>query len=693
MTKALLCVTAAVALAPVITPRTPAAQTRRPVSIDDLMTLRAIVDARISPDGTRVAYVTSTPSLVRNEHEAALFVVPSNGGAPVRAGEGVRIFNIPTPAPRLRWSPDGTSIGVLALVNGRPQVVAISPSGPASSNGARNLTSAPEGVFAYEWSPDGRTLAYLTRDAMPEEEARRRQDRSFIVRADAPDRPLRLFVQDASGSARVVSPPHHYVDAFSWAPDGREITYSAAPKSGFTSPYYTRIYAVAPDGTGARTIVDRAGTNSGPKFSPDGRRIAFISTNGRVDIMAPRSLAIVASHGGAPHLIPMDDAWVNEYVWSPDSASIYVQANDGTFGRREHMFEQALVRVTVADGRAERVDSGPSVAYSISVSKDGSRIAYRRVESRTMGDIVVMDAASGKAATITDVNPELRGLALGELKAVSWRSFDGMEIWGLLLTPPAAATNPPRRNGEAASAGPMLVYVHGGPGGGVTHGLFPQFMTAVGQVDPYPTEAMASEGYAVLFPMPRGGAGYGERGQRMIVDAWGEGDYKDIMAGVDAMVERGIADPDRLGVMGASYGGFMTNWIVTQTSRFKAASAGASLSDLTDVVLSEGGEFIVEYFKWPWQNRNSYVAHSPITFAEKVTTPLLLQHGEADPRVPVSGAWKFYRTLKTMGKTVELDVYPRGGHVLREPMQQREQMRRNLEWFRKWIPARVPEAR
>jgi dipeptidyl aminopeptidase/acylaminoacyl peptidase len=141
--------------------------------------------------------------------------------------------------------------------------------------------------------------------------------------------------------------------------------------------------------------------------------------------------------------------------------------------------------------------------------------------------------------------------------------------------------------------------------------------------------------------------------------------------------------------MGASYGGFMTNWIVTQTSRFKAASSGASLSDLSDTFyLSEGGEFMIAYFKRPWENRESYAAHSPLTFADRVTTPLLIQHGEADPRVPVAGAWKLYRTLKAMGKTVELEIYPRGGHVLREPMQEREQMRRNLEWFTKWIPAK-----
>ena len=260
-----------------------------------------------------------------------------------------------------------------------------------------------------------------------------------------------------------------------------------------------------------------------------------------------------------------------------------------------------------------------------------------------------------------------------------WRSFDGMEIWGLLLTPSGA---------PAGRRLPTLVYIHGGPGGGFTYGLFPQFMHLVPQVDPYPTAVMASLGYAVLFPMPRGGAGYGEAGQRAIVNAWGEGDYKDIMTGVDHLIAQGIADPDRLGVMGASYGGYMTNWIVTQTGRFKAASAGASLSDLSDTFyLSEGGEFMVGYFKRPWENRESYAAHSPLTFADRVTTPLLIQHGEADPRVPIAGAWKFYRALKAMGKTVELEIYPRGGHVLREPMQQREQMRRNLEWFTKWIRA------
>jgi dipeptidyl aminopeptidase/acylaminoacyl peptidase len=178
------------------------------------------------------------------------------------------------------------------------------------------------------------------------------------------------------------------------------------------------------------------------------------------------------------------------------------------------------------------------------------------------------------------------------------------------------------------------------------------------------------------------------------VNAWGEGDYKDIMAGVDYVVNEGIADPDRLGVMGASYGGFMTSWIVTQTRRFKAASTGASVNDLTDAYyLGEGGDFMVDYFGSPWEAGASYRAHSPVTFAANVKTPLLIQHGESDRRVPLAQAQKFYRALTAHNATVEFDIYPRGGHVLYEPALQREQMQRNLEWFARWLkPAAPPTA-
>ena len=187
------------------------------------------------------------------------------------------------------------------------------------------------------------------------------------------------------------------------------------------------------------------------------------------------------------------------------------------------------------------------------------------------------------------------------MKPISWKSFDGMEIWGLLLTPPGhdgksrlPARVLPRRADRRRDLG-----------------LFPQFMHVPGQIDPYPTESFASAGYAVLFPMPRGGSGYGEAGHRMIINDWGGPDYKDIMAGVDHLIAQGIADGDRLGVMGASYGGYMTNWIVTQTPRFKAAAAGASIADLSDLYyLTDGGDLMIEYFKLPWENPEGYARSS-----------------------------------------------------------------------------------
>jgi dipeptidyl aminopeptidase/acylaminoacyl peptidase len=642
------------------------AQTR-PFTMDDEMKMRSIVDVRIAPDGNTVAYVVSTPNLATNEHDAALYVVPAAGGAAKRLGASVRIVNRPVPRPHLRWSPDGSMLSLLAIDHDAPQVMAV----PLDGSAPRALTEAAEGVMgAFEWSPDGKSIAYLTTDPTP-------KAKPMVIHVGAPDPATRIAVRAVSGgAARMLTPPAHYVDSFDWSPDGAEIAYAAAPISGFNAQYETRIYAVPVTGGAPRAIVDRSGMNERPLYAPDGRSIAFVSSNGRAELMAPRSLAIVAAAGGAPRMLQNDGTWVADFLWTRDSKAIEYEANEGAFASGEQMFEQPVVRLPVDGGKPQRVTAGKGVNYSLSLSNDGRRLAYRSVDGRTMGDVFVLDTGSGAAAKLTDVNPELHDLARGKLEAVKWKSFDGMEIWGLLLTPP----------GWTSGKLPMIVYCHGGPVGGVTYGLFPQFMHTVGQVDPYPTEAMASAGFAILFPMPRGGSGYGEAGMRMIVNAWGEGDYRDIMAGVDEMIRRGVADPERLGVMGASYGGFMTSWIVTQTNRFKAASTGASLNDLTDEYYSsDAGDFMIEYFKRPWENREGYASHSALTFADRVTTPLLIQHGENDRRVPIANAWKFYRALKAMGKTVEFDIYPRGGHVMFEPLEEQEMMRRNLEWFGRWI--------
>jgi dipeptidyl aminopeptidase/acylaminoacyl peptidase len=647
--------TAAVAIPILAIAAVAPAQSRGPVTVEDLMRVRTIVDAKISPSGDRIAYVVSTPSLEKNTHETALFIVPAAGGTPLRIAEDRQIFTPSLPAPRLRWMPDGRAVSFLGLAGNRPQVFSV----PATGGGSRAVTAAPMGVSAYDWAPDGGRLAFITREpATP----------TPVLRAGTPDPPTRLWVQPTDGDARALTPPDQYVDSLSWAPDGKEIAYSAAPVTGFLAGYSTRIYAVDVTSGKKRTVVDRDGMNTSPMFSPDGASIAFVSTHGEKGILASRGLAVVDAKGDGVAPVrpyPLGGAWIAEMVWASDSRSLFVTMNEGTFASGAEMFQMPVV-------------SGETVDYSVSLTRDGRAMVYRAVEGRTTGDLFLHDLASGSRRQVTEVNPQLEDLALGSLRPISWRSFDGKEIWGLLLLPPGRTQ--PRKL-------PLLVYCHGGPVGGVTFGLFPQFAHTVGQIDPYPVEAMAGAGYAVLFPMPRGGSGYGEEGHRAIVNSWGEGDYKDIMAGVDQLIAQGVADADRLGVMGASYGGFMTNWIVTQTRRFKAAASAASISDLNDLYyLPDGGDLMIEYFRRPWENRESYAAHSPLTFAEQVTTPLLIQHGDRDPRVPISNAQKFYRALKGMGKVVEYDLYPGGGHVYYEPRQQQASMTRALEWFQRWIP-------
>ncbi len=645
------------------------AQAPRRVTIDDLMALSTINDVKISPTGDRVAYTVSTPSVPRNAHETALFVIPANGGTPKRLAASQRIFAPALPAPRLRWLPDGKAISVLVAGASGPQVAVIDP----DTDAITYVTTAPTGVTAYDWSPDGTSIGYIARDP-----ASGPPPVANLVGSNPP--PTRLWVQTVpTGTPRVLTPPTQFVDSFAWSPNSSELAYSFAPFVGFLAPYSSKIFAVTVDGVSSRAIIDRAGMNVSPQYSPDGKRLSFITTNGRTGIIAPRGLAVAdaTAQNAQVRSYPMNGAWIAEVLWAPDGQSLFVTMNEGTFATGAHMFEMPIVRVTLADGTAERLGTGATVEYSMSLSRDGRSLAYREVQARTMGDVVVMDVATRKTQRITTVNPQLTQLSLGELKPISWKSFDGMEIWGLLLTPPGY---------DATSRLPLIVYCHGGPIGGVTLGLFPQFMHVPGQIDPYPVEAFASAGYAVLFPMPRGGSGYGEAGHKMIINDWGGPDYKDIMAGVDHLIARGVADADRLGVMGASYGGYMTNWIVTQTSRFKAAAAGASIADLNDLYyLTDGGDLMIEYFKLPWENPEGYTKSSPLTHVARVTTPILISHGDRDPRVPLATAQKFFRALQVRGKTAEMDIYPRGGHVFYEPQQEKAVMTRNFDWMRKWM--------
>jgi dipeptidyl aminopeptidase/acylaminoacyl peptidase len=280
---------------------------------------------------------------------------------------------------------------------------------------------------------------------------------------------------------------------------------------------------------------------------------------------------------------------------------------------------------------------------------------------------------------VTRVNEGLQIPALGRTEVITWKSKDGKDIEGLLTYPVGY---------QAGQRVPLILNVHGGPAG-----VFQQ--TFIGGRGVYPLATFASRGYAILRPNPRGSSGYGTAFRQANIKDWGFGDYQDLMTGVDKVIAMGVADPERLGVMGWSYGGFMTSWIVTQTQRFKAASAGAPVTNLMSFNgTADIPAFIPDYFGGQfWEVMDLYQKHSPAFNVKGVSTPTMIQHGEADVRVPISQGYEFYNALKVKGVPTRMLVLPRQPHGPTDPKMQLAAMKANLEWFEKYIGSKRETSR
>jgi dipeptidyl aminopeptidase/acylaminoacyl peptidase len=345
-------------------------------------------------------------------------------------------------------------------------------------------------------------------------------------------------------------------------------------------------------------------------------------------------------------------------VWTPNSRTIVF-----TTGVRT---ARDAFAYNLETGQYSRLSTGAAIS-SLTLSADGRRSAFIYESAAAPGDVYVSDAPFQESRRLTETNPQVNDLALGETEVMTWKSTDGLEVEGVLLKPVGF---------DPAKKYPLMVVVHGGPTGAFTN----SFRVSYGDGGQF----WAGQGWAVLYPNPRGSTNYGEKFMRGNIPDWGGGDYRDLMSGVDAVIARGIADPEKLAVQGWSYGGYMTAWIVSQTDRFKAAMMGAGLSNLpsmyntTDIPGYLGG-----FFKgYPSKATLAlFNERSGLTNVDRVTTPLLILHGGNDERVPIGQPMEFYRALKDRGKTVELVFYPREGHGLQEYYHQLDRLKRQHEWI------------
>ncbi|HEX8127795.1 MAG TPA: S9 family peptidase, partial [Pyrinomonadaceae bacterium] len=604
------------------------------------------------------------------------------GGASYKLTNGERGESAP------QWSPDSTRIAFLANRSApgpdapaRNQIWTI----PVAGGEAERVTDEEAGVAQFRWSPDGKRLAYVVRDT-PQDKAerdKRKKDKFDAIVVDSGFIYSHLWTinLDTKEKRRVTEGSFTVSDP-QWSPDGAWVAY-AMSKGGSQESAFTDIsderntdLYVAPAAANApaaapRQLTTNPGPDYAPRFSPDGKWIAYLS-NPDPNSWAPKTDLVImaaAANAAAPRNLTgkYNDSVYGAPKWSPDGAALYAAGAEGVYGQ--------LLKVSAAGNAPPQAIFESKGAYAgVDLSRDGRMLAFAFNDARTPNDIWVASSTGKGAQRLTNFNSQIKDFALVATEVVRWKAPDGLEIEGLLVRPLGY---------EQGKRYPLILQIHGGPYGQFAYGLNTR------------AQIFAAHGYAVLLPNPRGSTGYGHKFTTANVGDWGGKDYLDLMAGVDELIKSGVADPERLGVMGGSYGGFMTFWVITQTNRFKAAIGHAGISDWYSFHGQSDIPGLMEYGfgGTPWTAREVYEKWSPVRYADRVKTPLMITHGEQDRRVPIAQAEQYYRALRKRGVETVFVRYPREGHGITEPNHQIDLVRRQLEWFDKHLKSTATASR
>jgi dipeptidyl aminopeptidase/acylaminoacyl peptidase len=646
---------------------------QRPITIDDVLDIKSVASAMVSPDGTQVLYTVRAwePESHRMESRTRIWTVAVRGGAARQLTFGERGDSQP------QWSPDGRHISFVSARgpgSGEDAPKAQIYVMRADGGEAWRLTDAKENVASYSWAPDSRRIAYVTTEARPadREAAIRRRDDARVFEGDFRAQHIWVVELDSKVAARVTEGTTWTVTgAPSWAPDSTRLVFSAKPTT-MIRDYRSDIYIAAVASNAVERISTNAGPDSTPQWSPDGAHIAWTA---EPITAAPIGDGTLPSYIGHSHLTLYDvtkkttrDVWnasfdidVNAPHWTADGKQILFVA-----GRRSYADAFAF---DVASGGYRQLTSEKTLSYG-SRSKDGAVIAVTMDSPHLPSEVFVTDAAFASFTKLTDTNPQARSFALGETEVVTWKSSDGWDVEGVLLKPVGFT---------AGKKYPTLVVAHGGPAGAFMNNY------RVGGLEG--GQLWAGQGWAVFYPNPRGSTNYGATFLQGNINDWGGGDYRDIMTGVDALIARGIADPERLAHIGWSYGGYMTAWVVSQTNRFKAAMVGAGLTNMWSMYgTNDIPNVLVSYFGgYPTRDTLPlYLSRSAMSFIDNVQTPTLILHGANDERVPTGQALEMYRALKDRGKTTELVFYPREGHGIAEYYHQKDRLTRIYDWVTRY---------
>jgi dipeptidyl aminopeptidase/acylaminoacyl peptidase len=639
-----------------LTAPSPGAQSGAAPSIDDLINLKRVGTPAISPNGQLAAYSIREANWDENAFETEIWI----GDA--ATGQSRQITNARKSSSQPSFSPDGAWLGFVSDRDGKRQVYRIDLRGGE----AEKLTSVDEAVNNFAWSPDGKRMA-LTMIDPPTEAMKEREKRWGDIRLEDQDqRYTHLHVFDiAAKSSKQVTSGKFVVGSFEWSPDGRSIAYDHRATSDPADGGTADISVVSIDSGQSTAVVKQEGPDSNPHWSPAGTEIAFVTAMGKPNYFYANSvIATIAMGSNTPRsLTDAFDEDPNLVAWT--KAGIQFSSSQRTWS---YLFtiDPGTKQITKHAVRDAWIGSG------FSLTPDGSRVAFIGAGPAEFQEVYLAPLQTMAAKKLSDAGAQIASWPKHTREVITWKSQDGAQIEGVLHKP---------ADFQAGRRYPLLVVIHGGPTG-VSRPV------PYGSSTAYPIDLFLARGALVLEPNYRGSAGYGETFRSLNVRNLGIGDAWDVLSGVDALVQQGIADRDRVGSMGWSQGGYISAFLTTKHSdRFKAISVGAGISDwMTYYVNTDIHPFTRQYLKaTPWDDPKIYADTSPMTYIKQARTPTLIQHGDQDARVPIPNAFQLYQGLRDQNVPVELSVFKGFGHGLNKPKANRAAMQQNLEWFTRYI--------
>ena len=650
-------------------------QALRGITPEDYFSFESLSDPHLSPDAKLAAYVVTKVDRAQNRRSSSIWLVATDGATPPR-----QFTTSPQSANFPRWSPDGQSLAFLSSRPGpdttageqpRSQIYLLSMSGGE----ARRITNLKNGVSGFQWSPDGTQLVVTTRtgpsDNRPESKDRsdvrhyKHSSYKFNDTGWFDDRRTHFRIVDLkTGNTKQLTEGNDWNDSDpQWSPDGTRIAF-VSNRTGreFDGDRNSDVWVIPATGGSLIKISDHAESDGSPRWSPDGKTIAF---TGQVRERDHPKIWLAPASGGQPSVLAATDLDLipGGLEWSSDGKAIYFET--GVKG------EYQLFRVDLDKKSTEQISSGSRAVRNAEFNQRSNLRIFTVNDFKHLDDLYVSEISGSHERKLTNLNDALwKQLQLADVERFTYKSADDWDVDGFLVKP---------LGWQTGKKYPLILSVHGGPAGQYGVDWYHEF------------QVYAAQGYAVLFTNPRGSTGYGQKFERGIFGEWGGKDYIDVMNGVDAALKRyPWIDTERMGVTGGSYGGYMTNWIVGHTDRFKAA---VTLRSVVNFISDEGtrdgayghaddfGGDLFEKFDLYWDR-------SPLKYAKNVKTPTLILHSDNDFRVPIEQGEQWFRALRHFGVTTEIVMFPRENHNLTrtgEPRHLVESLNWQLYWFDRFL--------